>query len=174
MFAGWQAFYQMTGGAAATLTGLMFIVASLATGLRPAEAATVGQRLFTTPTVFHLVSVLVISALVLIPAGEGLPQVTLMIAWSGAGLIYGLGRVVGILRLPNRSHWSDFWWYAFAPAVTYVALAAASVSAWLGSPRAAFGVALCLTTLLVVAIRNAWDLVTWLAPRRNGPGETPP
>ena len=32
MFAGWQTFYQMTGEAAATLTGLLFIVASLTSG----------------------------------------------------------------------------------------------------------------------------------------------
>ncbi len=174
MFAGWQAFYGMTGGAAATLTGLMFIVASLATGRRSPEATEMGQKLFTSPTVFHLVSVLVISGLVLIPDGESLPQLTILVAWSGFGLVYGLGRLVGILRLPNRSHWTDFWWYGFAPAAAYVALAAASVSAWLGSTHAAFALALCLTILLVVAIRNAWDLVTWLAPRRGDPGETPP
>ena len=174
MFAGWQAFYQMTGGSAATLTGLLFIVASLATGRRSADASATGQRLFTTPTVFHLLSVLVISGLVLIPDGEGPAQMAILIVWSGAGLIYGLGRLVGILRLPNRSHWSDVWWYGFAPAVVYVALAAASVSAGLGAPHAAFAVALCLMGLLTVAIRNAWDLVTWLAPRRDDPGPPAP
>jgi hypothetical protein len=36
-----------------------------------------------------------------------------------------------------------------------------------GAPHAVFFEALCLLGLLVVAIRNAWDLVTWLAPRRD-------
>jgi hypothetical protein len=33
--------------------------------------------------------------------------------------------------------------------------------------HAPYGVALCLLLLLVIAIRNAWDLITWLAPRQR-------
>ena len=107
MFGDWRIFYQATAEAAATLTGLVFVVATL-TGGRDAANAAAGQKLFTTPTIFHLVSVLVVSAL-----------------------------------------------------------------AWMHVNHAAYGVALCLLVLLIVAIRNAWDLVTWLAIRRDPPGEGP-
>ena len=33
--------------------------------------------------------------------------------------------------------------------------------------RAPCYIALCLTLLLLFAVRNAWDLVTWLVPRRE-------
>ena len=173
MFSGWQAFYQMTGGAAATLTGLLFLVASLMSG-RPMSASAVGVRLFTTPTVFHLASVLVISALALAPTGEGDLQSAVMTLWALFGLVYALTRAAGILRLANQTHWSDFWWYGFGPTTAYLALAGAAAATWAHAPHAVYLVALCLTALLVVSIRNGWDLVTWLAPRRDTPDSASP
>ncbi len=164
MFAGWQTFYQMTGEAAATLTGLLFIVASLMTG-RQRSASQQGTRLFTAPTVFHLVSVLVISGLALAPDGGGASESAIMIGWAVMGLAYGMFCAIGIRGLSSVPHWSDFWWYGFAPTLVYFALAGATAAAWLRAPHGVYLVALCLMALLVLAIRNAWDLVTWLAPR---------
>jgi hypothetical protein len=172
MFSGWQAFYQTTGGAAATLTGLLFLVVSLMAG-RPMSASSAGQRLFTTPTVFHLASVLVISALALAPIGEGDLQSAAVTLWAFAGLIYALTRATGILGLSSQTNWSDFWWYGFGPTIAYLALSAAAAATWAHASHAVYLVALCLVALLVVAIRNAWDLVTWLAPRRD-PESGPP
>ncbi len=73
MFAGWETYYQMTGEAAATLTGLLFIVATLSAA-RPSSGLSQGLRLFTTPTVFHLASVnlRVVSAnLAIAPRAQG-------------------------------------------------------------------------------------------------------
>ena len=165
MFAGWQTLYQMTGEAAATLTGLLFIVASLTSG-RSSSGQERGVILFTTPTVFHLASVLAISALALAPDGERSPAV-LMFAWAALGLVYAAYLAVQLYRIETPSHWSDFWWYGTAPVVLYLALAGATVSVYAHVGHAAYFVALCLTMLLLVTIRNAWDLVTWLAPRRD-------
>lgn len=165
MFAAWQPFYQMTGGAAATLTGLLFIVISLMAG-RDMSATSQGTRLFTTPTMFHLVSVLVISGLALSPGDGSGYQNVIMIAWAAGGLVYTLTRAIGIRRMSTIPHWTDFWWYGFGPAAIYVALAAATAAAWLRAPHGVHALSLCVTALLVLAIRNAWDLVTWLAPRR--------
>ena len=168
MFAGWQGFYQMTGEAAATLIGLLFLVVSLVTG-RPRAQASPGQNLFTSPTVFHLVSVLVISGLALAPEGEGGSKSAIMTGWALLGLLVGVRRAIGLSRLRNPTHWTDFWWYGFAPAMAYLALALAMALAWVRFAHAAYVTSLCLLALLVVAIRNAWDLVTWLAPRRDEP-----
>jgi len=167
MFAGWQTFYQMTAEAAATLTGLMFIVVSLSSG-RNTPINERGVLLFTSPTVFHLTSVLVISALALTPEGETPPPVLLMICWSAGGLIYAATRLVGLARIENPTHWSDFWYYGVGPTVTNCALAAADIAAFIHLPHSAYAVAICLLSLLLLGIRNAWDLATWLAPRRNG------
>jgi hypothetical protein len=167
MFNSWQSFYQMTGEAAATLIGLLFIVASLMAG-RQSAASAQGVKLFTTPTVFHLASVLAISALTLIPDAEGTSRTLLMTAWAVFGLVHTAGLAARLRVLPNPTHWSDFWWYGAAPALVYLALAAASASTAARLSHAPYGVALCLLTLLLLTIRNAWDLVTWLAPRRDG------
>lgn len=167
MFVGWQAFYQMSGGAAATLIGLLFLVVSLMSG-RQVSSTSAGIRLFLSPTVFHLASVLVISALALAPDGAGSSRSVLMIAWA----IFGVGcttLVATRLRsAQDPAHWSDFWWYGAAPAAVYLALALSTAAVLLREPQAAYFVALCLLALLIVTIRNAWDLVTWLAPRAGG------
>ena len=165
MFSGWQTFYQMTGEAAATLTGLLFIVASLTSG-RSSSGHERGVMLFTSPTVFHFASVLAISALALAPDGERFRAV-LMFAWAALSLAYTAYLAVQLYRIENPSHWTDFWWYGAAPVALYLALAGATVTVYAHLAHAAYGVALCLTALLLVAIRNAWDLVTWLAPRRD-------
>lgn len=165
MFAGWQTFYQMTGEAAATLTGLLFIVASLTSG-RQSPMHERGVMLFTTPTVFHLASVLVISALALAPDGER-SRAALMLGWALLSFIYTTVLAVKIFAIPDPTHWSDTWWYGVAPSANYLALAGATALALTHAVHAAYFVALCLTVLLLVTIRNAWDLVTWLAPRRD-------
>ena len=167
MFSGWQSFYQMTGEAAATLTGLLFLVVSLVAD-RQLSSMPQGAGLFTSPTVFHLVSVLVVSALALAPDGSGQSQNAIMIGWAAMGVVYTTWLAVRLFALPNPTHWSDCWWYGAGPALTYVALTVATVVAWVHASHAAYFVALCLMALLILAIRNAWDLVTWLAPRRDG------
>jgi hypothetical protein len=168
----WQSFYQMTGEAAATLIGLLFIVASLTPGRRD-PAQTQGVALFTSPTVFHLVSVLVVSALALAPDGGTVPA-WIMTLWAAGSLPYAVFLAVRIGMKPKQTHWSDFWWYGAAPAAAYTALAGADASVLLRAPHAAIAVGLCLLVLLVMAFRNAWDLVTWLAPRRDGAGTDAP
>jgi len=166
-FAGWQAFFGVTGAAAATLTGLLFVVVSFMQG-RDASKTARGVMLFMSPIVFHLVSVLAISALALAPGGEGTAILAVMTIWAAFGLAYATPLAVRLALTPDASHWSDFWWYGFAPALVFLELTAGAASVWRHWPHAAAAVALGLLALLAVAIRNAWDLVTWLAPRREG------
>jgi hypothetical protein len=147
MFGNWQSFYQMTGEAAATLIGLLFIVVSLTAG-RPMPTTVQGVALCTTPTVFHLVSVLVISALDLAPDGEGDSRTAIMLAWAVFGLVHTIAIALRIRRLPNQAHWSDFWWYGAAPACIYLALASANFLAWAEVAHAAYFLGLCVLALL--------------------------
>jgi hypothetical protein len=87
MFDGWQNFFGVLGAAAATLIGLLFIVVTLTSG-RPVSTNVPGTRLFTSPTVFHLVSVLANSALALAPGDEEVIRRVLMTSWALVGLIY--------------------------------------------------------------------------------------
>ena len=168
MFGPWQSFYQMTGEAAATLTGLLFIVSTLASS-RPAATAMRGLALFTSPTFLNLASVVAISALALAPDGEGPSRAAIICAWAALGFIYTGDRMIRIHAIPEQSHWSDRWCYGVWPTLAYLAIAVSAAAAWKGVVHAPYALGLSLLALLLAAIRNAWDLVTWLALRRDQP-----
>ena len=73
---------------------------------------------------------------------------------------------IGILtpQPPTAPHWSDLWTYGVTPAALHLGLCAAAVAVWARAPWAADALAAALLAILVLAIRNAWDLVTWIAP----------
>src|SRR3954471_18115803 len=62
----WQNFYLLTGTAAATLIGLMFVAVTFGAGLVRAESAT-SARAFLDPPFTHFVTVLFIACLMLVP-----------------------------------------------------------------------------------------------------------
>src|SRR5579859_4995890 len=120
MFGSWQGFYQVTGEIAATLIGLMFIVMTLTAG-RPASAMERGRKLFTSPVVFHLASVVTISALALVPDGEGRSTLVIITAWAAFGLVHTVRLAMQVRAIPDPTDGSDAWWYGVAPAATYLA-----------------------------------------------------
>jgi|RhiMetdeSRZDD1v2_1073273.scaffolds.fasta_scaffold144926_2 hypothetical protein len=63
----WHNFYLLLGTAAATLTGLMFVVVSLGPQLI-ADHTTTGVGAFITPAVVYFTTVLVVAALMTVPA----------------------------------------------------------------------------------------------------------
>jgi hypothetical protein len=165
MFQGWDGFYLMTGSAAAGLIGLMFVVATLRTGIEVDRD--VGGRVYTTPIVFHLAVVLTISLITAVPS----------LARPLAALLIGACALTGFVNmavltphmLPGGKspapHWSDVWCYGVAPAILYLGLGVAAALIWGSSSIAAYAAGALVLALLLIAIRNAWDLVTWLAPR---------
>jgi ABC-type polysaccharide/polyol phosphate export permease len=165
MFFGWTPFYQVTGEAAAALVGLLFIVATLSSRQQQ-DGVHIGVRLFTTPTVFHLSLVLTVSALALAPPSPMFRPAAGMFVVALVSCLYAAPVAIRIARLPNPAHWSDFWFYGAAPCAVYLALAGATGATWAGAPHAAHWVGLVVLILLALGIRNAWDLITWLAPRR--------
>ena len=161
MFEGWDNFYLIIGGAAGALIGLMFVVATLSHG-RDRAAALDGASLYMTPTVVGFSVVMVVSALAEAPLTR-LSVAALQGALAAAGVVYG---AVIAWRLTHRNapHWSDYWCYGYAPLAAYVALVGAAAAVALGADWGPRAVAAVLMSVLLLAIRNAWDLVTWLAP----------
>lgn len=168
MFAGWENFYLMVGGAAGGLIGLLFVVATLTGGLG-ADKAERGARLYLTPTVSHFAVILGSAA---ITAAPHLP------AWAAAALIaggglWGLGYSANVAHMLNRRdgpvdpHWTDFWCYGCFPGVIYLAELAAAAALFFRVSWAPYALAGALLSLLLLAIRNAWDLVTAIAPNVN-------
>lgn len=166
---GWSNYFFMVGSAAAALIGLMFVVVTLTAG-RDRNELEAGKRLYTTPIVWHLGVVVVLSGGALAPslAPQWLGLGTLGI--GALGTAYGIYVAVGILRAQLASNFSgyDAFWYGVGPALIY---ASVGVSGWAMERGASWGansLAAAVMALLLISIHNEWDLVTYLAPRAGG------
>src|SRR3954470_13720467 len=86
MIEGWSDFYLLIGSAAAALIGLLFVVTTLSAGRDRSEVQR-GMRLYTSPIVFHL-------GLVLVLSGAGMARV---LNAMGVVLLCGRGVAVGAI-----------------------------------------------------------------------------
>jgi len=173
VFQGWDNYFFMLGSAGAGLIGLLFVVVTLTAGF-DREQALRGQALYMFPTMVAFALVLGMSAIVIAP---GLPP-AVVIGVLGAGALGGcaaaIRATIGILR-PRQGrpspHWSDAWMYGATPLGLFAILLIADAALAAGARWAAPAFALGELALLLVSIRNAWDLITAIAPSR---GEGPP
>ena len=170
MFKGWENFFLLIGGASGSLIGLLFIVATLFSG-RDRDRVLQAGAIYSTPTVFKLAIVLVLSGVAMTPVAGAWPMGLLLVVVSLIGIVYSCLGLVRFRRFSHEDqpHWSDCWLYCAAPLALYLALGFGATLIWLDRPLAAPVVAGVLMLMLLLAIRNAWDLVTWLSPRPPAP-----
>jgi len=174
MFTGWENYYLMIGPSAAALIGLMFVVVTLTAGRNRREIE-IGKHLYTSPIVWHLAVVMVLSGGAAAPAMNArlFGAVTAGLAVLGVGMC--IRNAIGIARVPIsgvENNAFDIWWYGLVPAVAYAGLGAAAAMILSGSHWAASATAAALMALLLVSIHNEWDLVTYLAPDAPGPSNS--
>jgi hypothetical protein len=166
MFEHWGEFFLLIGSAAAVLIGLIFVVISLMQD-RSRSSVLTGSKLYMGPIVLEVSFVLVVSAAALVPHISR----NLFSAIAGIVALWGLARgiasTLGIWRLRAEVHWTDIWFYGVIPTLLYMVFCAVAFAFWQSLPWAHYGLAAVLTAILLSAIRNEWDLITWIAPRRE-------
>jgi hypothetical protein len=161
----WSNFYVVTGSSAASLTGLMFIVITLVAGQeRHLANMRDGVETFSSPTVVHFCAALLISATLAAP-WHSLTSPGIMLALTGlGGLVYAL-RVP--LRMKRRTSYQpefeDWMWFAVLPVVSYLAILAAALALSTFPTPSLFALAGGTIALIFTGIRNAWDVVTFIA-----------
>jgi hypothetical protein len=173
MFAGWDDFYLMLGGAAASLIGLLFVVVTLTHSLDRSQAQR-GMSIYMTPTVIHFSVVLSIAATAVAPRLPPAADLAVIALAAVVGFGNALWATLDVrVFQPSQGslHWTDFWLYGVAPTILYVALGGADVALAQRTPWSQPAMAAVLLLLLLMGIRNAWDLVTWIAPGRSLPPE---
>jgi hypothetical protein len=95
----WQNFYVIIGTAAATLTGLTFVVITLTAGVRGrVSSASEAFATFNTPNVVHFGAVLLIAALLSAP-WQALGPASLLLGLAG---LAGVSYVLIVLRRVRR------------------------------------------------------------------------
>jgi hypothetical protein len=172
MFEHWDNYYLCLGPSAAALIGLMFIVVTLTAG-RDRKEVERGKHLYTSPIVWHLGVVLVLSGAASAPTISPSLFGAVTAGLAVLGLIMGIRSAIGIARVPlsgEENNAFDVWWYGIVPAVAYVGLGTAAGMVLMGSRWGASAIAAALMALLLISIHGGWDLVTYLAPDAGPPG----
>lgn len=158
----WRDFFVMIGTASGVIVGAAFIVASLASGMKERE---LGLRGFITPTVVHLGSVLVGSAILAVPTLTPVSLVILLGAGGLAGATYGVIVLTRIWKMALDL--SDRAFYALLPIAAYATMAGAALMACLPRAPVFETLAVALVALLIIGMRNAWDMGTFMITRNR-------
>jgi len=163
----WHEFYGLVGTAAAALLALLFVAVSIGAGTLPPDSGG-PTRTYTSPVAFHYTAVMFVSALALVPTQTS-SSLTMLLGGSALiGMVYAAFIIRRLLTdriadLPDRLA------YGLAPLGSYSAILAAAALFHVGSGRAADVLASGVLVLLIVNVRNAWDLLLVMARRRNQP-----
>ncbi len=164
----WHEFFLLCGTAAVTLTGALFVVISLGPSIIASENRT-GVRAFISPNAVYFTSVLVVSHMML---SSALPR-----EWTGWLLC--AGSLLSMLYLwstraprrwrENRLSKMDWVWYIALPYCAYALTLVAGIGVLRDDAHAVHGIAAAMLFLLVIGIRNAWDLAVWMPMQEKNP-----
>ena len=169
MLAPWHEFYALLGTAAATLIALLFVAVSIATSVLTAEPESrVNTSTYMSPVVFHYANLLFLSLIALIPT-ETWESFALVIAAAGTGsVIYSIVIALRVHR-NSMSDLADRLCYGAIPALCYASGPVVALLLLEDKPAGLDLLAGAALLLLVINIRNAWDLMLSLARRVNPP-----
>jgi hypothetical protein len=165
----WQNFYVIMGTAAATLTGLTFVAATLIAGIESQiTTLNAGNAAYNTPTIVLFGSVLVLAGIMSAP-WDTFSSVGWALGLFGGGLVtYFIVVMQRMRRMPNyQTTVSDWLWYLALPLSAYIALTVAAIMLIANSALALYIIGTAMIGLLFLGIHNAWDLVIFLAIERS-------
>jgi hypothetical protein len=170
----WESFYVIVGSSSAGLTGLMFVVVTLIPEAQSRRTVPVlGVKVFSTPTIVHFSSALLVSAILSAPWGA-LWQAGVAITLTGlAGMVFVVILGVRMRRVQSHTDYKpvleDWLCHLLLPLVVYVTLAIAGMMLRTRPTTSLFGIGAATLLLLFIGIHNAWDTVTWMAFQRSQP-----
>ena len=170
VLAPWHDFYTLLGAASATMVGLLFVAATVASGVFSTSRRG-PLRIFLSASVLQFVGVLVVCLLALAPLRQWAVFGGLVIAGGGVGVVYSCLCWRDVVRdgIVSRIDWEDRTWYAALPPLCYLGEAGAGIALLLHAPVGCDVLAGAAGVAMIVAIHNAWDITVWtvMRPRRD-------
>jgi hypothetical protein len=169
MLAEWHEFYALLGTGAAALIALLFVAVSISTSvLTPDPESRRNTSTYLSPVVFHYANLLFLSLIALIPTQTS-ESFALVIGVAGAGsVIYSIVIALRVHR-NSISDLADRLCYGAIPALCYAMGPVAALFLLEEKPAGLNVLAGAALLLLVINIRNAWDLMISLARKVNPP-----
>lgn len=154
----WRDFYVTVGTASGAIVGAAFVVASLTANQEKRE---LGINGFITPTAVHLGGVLVASAILIVPS----PTTLFLAAFFGfaglAGILYG-SIIISVRVKSLKLAIEDRFFYLLAPPLAYAVMVVSAWRMWTGGDYALVLLAVSLMSLLIIGMRNLWDMATFM------------
>ncbi len=173
MLAQWHEFYGLLGAAAAALVALLFVAASISAGILSAARGS-PTHTYTSPIVFHYTYVLFVSLAALMPINTDWSLAGIIGVSATIALIYSGYIFVRVMRC-SATDLDDRLSYGASPLAAYAAVLAAAIFIVQRSDVGPPLLAGALILLLLINIRNAWDLTLFFAQRRaDGPSSGSP
>ncbi len=167
MLAEWREFYGLLGTAAAALVALLFVAVSISTSvLTPDPDSRGNTSTYMSPVVFHYANVLFLSLIALIPTQTWESFGVVIGAASAGSVIYSIVIAVRVHRNPI-SDLPDRLCYGIIPMLCYASGLVVAPLVLEEKPAGLNILAGAALLLLVINIRNAWDLMISLARRVN-------
>jgi hypothetical protein len=166
MPAPWHEFYMLLGTASAALVALLFVAASLGAGLIDPARST-ATRTYMSPIIFHYTCALFVSLMALVPGMTARPLAVIVALAALAGCSFSIAVLVGVVR-SAMSDLADRLGYGAGPLAAYAAALIAAGFLWAHAAAGPNILAGALVLLLLINIRNAWDLTITFARRRTG------
>lgn len=169
----WHEFYVMIGAAAAALLALLFVAISVSEGF-VTDDNVAQTRIYFSPVVIHFAAVIFLSAVGLAPVHSATFTAVLIGLTGIVGLV--IGAVIST-RVTTRHGpmvtFFDHFAYGVIPTLAYLALLLAAILIWRDWEWSLELFAGAQLVLLMISIRNAWDLilttVRWRS-RKGPPG----
>ena len=158
--AAWESFYVIVGSSAAALTGLQFVVITLAMERHSAKPPAIAA--FGSPTVVHFCAAFLVSVVFSAP-WESITSPSIVAGVMG---LLGVGYTGIVIRRAKRQSsyrpvFEDWLWHAILPLAAYLTIAVAGLFLQGRSLGSEFAIGAAAVLLLLCGIHNAWDAVTY-------------
>lgn len=160
----WQNFYMLTGAAAATLIGLLFVAISISVGTNLSyEKARDSLRTFVSPILVYYVQAFILSCLAVIPLQNIIIPGFVIIIPGVINIFLALKVCWRILVLHrdemDLGHWI---WHFLLPLLTGLLLASIAIGFFYDAQLVVPGLAITVLLCLSIGLRNTWVLTLWL------------
>ena len=172
----WQNFYMLTGAAAATLIGLLFVAISISVGANLSlKQARNSLRTFVSPILIYYSQVFIISCLAIMPLQSINILGGVVVVLGGLNIFLALKICWRILVLHRDEMVLGHWiWHFFLPLITSILFVCSAIGFFNGAPLAAPGLSVADLLCLSIGLRNTWVLTLWLAFHQGPRGDTVP